>query len=93
MTVDEIVRALESGVEMVKVFPGATLGMSFIKAIKSPLPQVDVMVTGGVTVENVSQWFTAGAQVLGVGGEFNQLASQDHFETIKNKAADYCRQC
>lgn len=93
MTIEEVVTALESGAEMVKVFPGATVGMSFIKAIKSPLPQVDVMVTGGVTVTNVSDWFAAGAQVLGVGGEFNQLAAQGQFQAITARAADYMSSC
>ncbi|MCD3447043.1 bifunctional 2-keto-4-hydroxyglutarate aldolase/2-keto-3-deoxy-6-phosphogluconate aldolase, partial [Streptococcus equi subsp. zooepidemicus] len=63
------------------------------KAIKSPLPQVDVMVTGGVTVTNVSDWFAAGAQVLGVGGEFNQLAAQGQFQAITARAADYMSSC
>ncbi|MGT2934394.1 bifunctional 4-hydroxy-2-oxoglutarate aldolase/2-dehydro-3-deoxy-phosphogluconate aldolase [Streptococcus castoreus] len=93
MTVTEIVTALESGVDMVKIFPGSTVGMSFIKAIKSPLPQINVMVTGGVNLNNLKEWFAAGAEVLGIGGEFNQLASKGQFERITEKAADYVRQC
>ncbi|EIQ81552.1 UNVERIFIED_CONTAM: bifunctional 4-hydroxy-2-oxoglutarate aldolase/2-dehydro-3-deoxy-phosphogluconate aldolase [Streptococcus canis] len=91
MTVTEVVTALESGVDMVKLFPGSTVGMPFIQAIKSPLPQVEVMVTGGVNEGNVTDWLAAGAQVLGIGGEFNRLASQGKFETITQRAAMYVK--
>ncbi|AND79352.1 bifunctional 4-hydroxy-2-oxoglutarate aldolase/2-dehydro-3-deoxy-phosphogluconate aldolase [Streptococcus pantholopis] len=91
MTVTEIVTSLESGVDMVKIFPGDTVGMSFIKAIKAPLPQVMVMVTGGVNMSNIEEWFNAGADVLGIGGEFNKLAHQKKFKMIEDKAADYIK--
>lgn len=91
MTVTEVVTALESGVDMVKLFPGSTVGMSFIQAIKSPLPQVEVMVTGGINEGNLTDWLAAGAQVLGIGGDFNRLASQGRFETITQRAAAYVK--
>ena len=93
MTATEVVTAMESGVDMVKIFPGSAVGMSFIKAIKSPLPQVMVMVTGGVNASNLKEWFDAGADALGIGGEFNKLAQQGQFKMIKEKAADYIDIC
>ncbi|HEQ1507134.1 TPA: bifunctional 4-hydroxy-2-oxoglutarate aldolase/2-dehydro-3-deoxy-phosphogluconate aldolase [Streptococcus pyogenes] len=91
MTVNEVVTALESGVDMVKIFPGSTVGISFIRAIKSPLPQVEVMVTGGVSSDNLKDWLAAGVDVLGIGGEFNQLASQKQYNLITKKAAHYIK--
>ncbi len=47
------------------------------------------MVTGGVKLNNVSEWFNAGATVLGIGGEFNQLATKGEFGTIQELASSY----
>lgn len=89
MTLTEITRALEAGCEMIKLFPGSVFEQSYLSAIKAPMPQVSVMVTGGVNLTNVQTWFGAGADALGVGGEFNKLASQGDFDTIREKAKAY----
>ncbi|MGI1782438.1 bifunctional 2-keto-4-hydroxyglutarate aldolase/2-keto-3-deoxy-6-phosphogluconate aldolase, partial [Streptococcus uberis] len=75
MTLTEVTTALEYGCELVKLVPGGTIGQDFISSIKAPLPQVKVMVTGGVNSENAKEWFQAGASAIGIGGEFNKLAS------------------
>lgn len=93
MTVTEIVNALEIGVDLVKVFPGSIVGVSFIKAIKSPLPQVMLMVTGGVNVDNINSWLDAGVDVLGIGGEFNELSRQGRFDDIREKTREYLTIC
>lgn len=68
-TPTEIVVAEESGVELIKVFPGDTLGPKFVKAIRGPLPQTQVVVTGGVqaTESSIREWIEAGAACLGFG--------------------------
>jgi 2-dehydro-3-deoxyphosphogluconate aldolase / (4S)-4-hydroxy-2-oxoglutarate aldolase len=68
-TPTEIVTAEEWGVELVKLFPGDTLGPGFLKAIRGPLPQTQVVVTGGVqpTEASVAEWIGAGAACLGIG--------------------------
>jgi 2-dehydro-3-deoxyphosphogluconate aldolase / (4S)-4-hydroxy-2-oxoglutarate aldolase len=68
-TPTEIVTAEESGSELVKVFPGDALGPAFVKAIRGPLPDTQVVVTGGVaaTEDSVNQWIAAGAVCLGFG--------------------------
>ena len=68
-TPTEIVAAEESGVELVKVFPGDSLGPAFLKAIRGPLPETQVVVTGGVlaTEASVREWIDAGAACLGIG--------------------------
>ncbi len=91
MTITEVQLALESGCEMVKIFPGGTLGTGFVSSLKSPLPHVQVMVTGGVNLNNAQDWFKAGASAIGIGGEFNKLASKGEFEKIKQIATDYTK--
>lgn len=89
MTLTEITTALEAGCDMVKLFPGGTLGQSFIKSIKAPLPQVNIMVTGGVNLNNAKDWFDAGASAIGIGGEFNELAAKGEFQKITEIATTY----
>ncbi|GAA3330726.1 bifunctional 4-hydroxy-2-oxoglutarate aldolase/2-dehydro-3-deoxy-phosphogluconate aldolase [Ectobacillus funiculus] len=56
MTITEMKRALEFGVDIVKLFPGSAFGSDFVKAVKAPLPQVNIMPTGGVDLDNVEKW-------------------------------------
>lgn len=91
MTLTEITTALEYGCELVKLFPGGTIGQDFISSIKAPLPQVQVMVTGGVNSENAKEWLQAGASAIGIGGEFNKLASKGEFEGIIKIAKNYVK--
>ena len=70
LTPTEIVSAWESGADFVKIFPcGALGGADYIKALKAPLPLVDMIPTGGVSLDNVAGFFKAGAAAVAVGGE------------------------
>jgi 2-dehydro-3-deoxyphosphogluconate aldolase/(4S)-4-hydroxy-2-oxoglutarate aldolase len=66
-TPSEILDAWESGADIVKVFPATVLGPGFLKDIRGPLPQVKMMPTGGVTIDNAGEWIRAGAVAVGVG--------------------------
>ena len=68
-TVSEIGQAQELGAEVVKIFPGETLGPAFVKGVKVPMPWTLMMVTGGVSPEeaNLKAWFKAGACCVGMG--------------------------
>ena len=68
MTISEAVTAMESGCDLLKLFPGELSGPKFIKAIHGPLPQAEIMPTGGVSVDNVGDWLAAGAVAVGAGG-------------------------
>lgn len=89
MTITEITTAMESGCELIKLFPGSAFGPSYISAIKSPLPQVSIMVTGGVNLSNAKEWFQAGVEAIGIGGEINKFASAGNFEKITEIAKQY----
>jgi 2-dehydro-3-deoxyphosphogluconate aldolase / (4S)-4-hydroxy-2-oxoglutarate aldolase len=66
-TPTEILEAWDAGADIVKVFPATALGPGYIKDVRAPLPQVKLMPTGGVTVENAGEWIAAGAVAVGVG--------------------------
>lgn len=67
-TPTEVAHALEGGAELVKIFPAETGGPRHIRAILAPLPHARLLPTGGVTVENLGEWFRAGAAAVGIGG-------------------------
>jgi 2-dehydro-3-deoxyphosphogluconate aldolase / (4S)-4-hydroxy-2-oxoglutarate aldolase len=66
-TPTEILEAWDAGADVVKVFPATALGPGFIKDVRAPLPQVKLMPTGGVTLDNAGDWIKAGAVAVGVG--------------------------
>ena len=79
-TPTEILTAWESGADMVKVFPASLGGPALIKAIKAPLPQVELVPVGGVKVDNTAEFIRAGAAAVGVGSALinrQLLVSQD----------------
>jgi 2-dehydro-3-deoxyphosphogluconate aldolase/(4S)-4-hydroxy-2-oxoglutarate aldolase len=63
----EILAAYECGADIVKVFPATMLGPQFLKDVRAPLPQVKLMPTGGVTLDNAGDWIRAGAVAVGLG--------------------------
>ena len=68
LTPTEILRAWELGADFVKVFPADAMGgPSYIKAVKAPLPQVDLVPTGGVDIDTAAEFIRAGASAVGVG--------------------------
>ncbi len=66
-TPSEIYRAWELGAFMVKVFPASSLGPAFVKDLKGPMPQINLLPTGGVGLANMAQFFKAGAGGVGIG--------------------------
>ena len=69
-SVSEISYAEELGADIIKIFPGSSVGgPDFIKSVKGPCPWTSLMPTGGVepTIENLKEWFDAGAVCVGMG--------------------------
>lgn len=66
-TPTEILTAWEAGADVVKVFPATSLGPGFFKDVRGPLPQIKLMPTGGVSLDNAGDWIRAGAVAVGVG--------------------------
>ncbi|RSK53263.1 bifunctional 2-keto-4-hydroxyglutarate aldolase/2-keto-3-deoxy-6-phosphogluconate aldolase [Bacillus canaveralius] len=89
MTVEGVVKAMELGADILKVFPGEAFGPNIIKAIKGPLPQVSLMPTGGVSIDNVEQWIKAGAVAVGAGGSLTASANTGDYTTITTLAEQF----
>ncbi len=82
MTVSEVVTAHKYGVDVVKLFPGGDVGMSFAKNIKGPLPHFNFMPTGGVSLDNLTQWLEHGAFSIGIGGFLTAPAKSGNYDEI-----------
>ncbi|MGL4913894.1 MAG: bifunctional 4-hydroxy-2-oxoglutarate aldolase/2-dehydro-3-deoxy-phosphogluconate aldolase [Romboutsia sp.] len=82
MTVTEIMNALDKGNKMVKLFPGDVFGAKYIKAVKAPIPHVEIMPTGGVSIDNVDEWFKMGVSCVGVGSSLFNAGSLEDIEKL-----------
>lgn len=92
MTPTEILTAHEAGADIVKVFPANVLGPKHIKAIHGPLPNVSLMPTGGVTLDNIKDFFSHGAVAVGLGGALvnaSKPLSDTALKDITNKALQF----
>ncbi len=89
-TPTEIMTAWEAGSDVVKVFPASVGGPGYIKAVKAPLPQVLLMPTGGVKLDNIGDFLEAGASALAVGGNLvdkKMIAARDFDGLTENAKA------
>jgi 2-dehydro-3-deoxyphosphogluconate aldolase / (4S)-4-hydroxy-2-oxoglutarate aldolase len=89
MTVNEMQRASEYGVMVVKLFPGELYNPSFIKNILGPYPYMNIMPTGGITIDNVQEWIKAGSIMVGVGGEITHPVKDENYEKIEYLAKEF----
>lgn len=89
MTITEMQRALKSGADVVKLFPANNFTPQMIKAAKAPLPQINIMPTGGINLENITQWKQAGAILAGVGGNLFKGAAEDDYDLVTQTAGKY----
>lgn len=87
-TPSEIQQAHELGADAVKVFPADKLGPAYIKAVKAPMPHLNLLPTGGVSVDNVHEWLNAGVFALGVGGALvdKKAITEGRFDILTEKA-------
>ena len=84
----EILAAHEAGADIVKLFPATMLGPQYIKDVRAPMPQLKLMPTGGVTLDNAGDWIRAGAVAVGVGSALveGKAIEQGRFEVITANA-------
>src|SRR5947209_1980515 len=92
LTPTEVITAWEAGADVVKVFPcGNVGGAKYIKALKGPFPQVEMIPTGGVNLETAADFLKAGACALGVGGELvdAKLMKDGRYDEITGRAKQF----
>lgn len=86
LTPSEVMAAIEYGADVVKIFPASLGGPAFLKALGGPFPNVAFLPTGGVTPENLDDWFAAGAIAVGAGGDlvpYADLAAGRYDEVLR----------
>lgn len=90
-TPTEIMTAWEAGAHVVKIFPAGSVGPRYIKELRGPLPQVEMMPVGGVTLDNAAEFIKAGAVALGIGGELVDRNAVDagRFDLLTEKARQF----
>lgn len=86
LTITEMLTAQKAGAEVVKLFPGSAFGPGYVKSVKGPLPNINIMPTGGVSLDNVEQWIKNGVVAVGVGGELTAPAKTGDFEGVTANA-------
>ncbi len=93
LTPTEVLQAYKLGTDVVKIFPGSLGGPGYIKALKGPFPYIPMMPTGGVSAENVKDWFAAGVVAVGAGSELcpPQLAKEGKFDEITQRAVEFMK--
>ena len=89
----EILSAAAAGADIVKVFPATSLGPSFIRDVRAPLPELKLMPTGGVTRQNAGDWIRAGAVAIGVGTALvdAQAVRERRFDLLTEGARHFIR--
>ncbi len=94
LTPTEIVTAWQAGADAVKVFPISAMGgAQYLKSVKAPLPQIEMIPTGGISLATANEFLEAGAFALGVGADLANLqaAAAGAVETISETAHSYRR--
>lgn len=82
LTPKEAVDALKAGADVLKVFPGDIVGTKMIKDLHGPLPQADLMPSGGVDADNVGDWLKAGCVAVSAGGSLTGPAKKGDFAGV-----------
>jgi len=88
-TPTEVYNCYTLGCEIVKIFPGETLGTAFIKNVKAPMPFVKYMPSGGVDLDNIKKWFDAGAYAVSVGSALYSGVTKDNIQEVGKRAKEY----
>jgi len=85
----EILTGWNAGADVIKVFPATSLGPRYFKDIAGPFPQIRLMPTGGVTVDNVGEWVAAGAVAVGIGSDLldKKAIEEENYALLTERAA------
>lgn len=88
LTPSEVMAAIDFGTDVVKIFPASLGGPAFLKSLRGPFPNVPLMPTGGVTPDNIGDWFAAGAIAVGAGGDLVSGAdlAAGRYDEVERKA-------
>ena len=89
-TPGEIMQALNLGINVVKLFPASNLGTDYIKNLKGPFPNINIMAVGGVSLDNIRDYYKSGCTSFGIGSDLvPRGATKKDRENIKRNAQKY----
>jgi len=88
-TPTEILAGWKAGADIIKVFPATSLGPKYFKDLSGPFPDIRLMPTGGVTIDNVGEWIAAGACAVGIGSDLldKKAIEEGRYEVLTERAA------
>ncbi len=91
LTPTEILTAWQAGASLVKVFPATQVGPGYIKDLLAPLPQLKLVPTGGVSLDNTGDYLRAGAVAVAVGSSLvnAKLVAEKRFDRLKETAQEF----
>lgn len=88
MTISEVNEVYKMGLKFIKVFPGTVVGKGFMGAVKSIFEDINIMPTGGVNKDNISEWIDSGADCSGIGSDLNKVYKTSGATGVK----EYCKE-
>lgn len=88
-TPTEVFAGWRAGADIIKVFPATSLGPKYFKDLRGPFPDIRLMPTGGVTIDNVGEWINAGACAVGIGSDLldKKAIDEERYEILTERAA------
>lgn len=89
MTPTEIITAMKAGVDVIKVFPGDVVSPQYFKDIHGPLPQANLLPSGGVSLDNIKDWIKNGAVAVSAGSSLTAPAKNGDYEGVKKEAKKF----
>lgn len=91
LTPTEIITAWELGAQLVKIFPAGAFGPTYIKDIKAPLKQIEIMAVGGINISNAAEFIRSGAMSVGVGSELvnRRIVYEGNYDLITKNSIQF----
>ncbi|ALQ08369.1 bifunctional 4-hydroxy-2-oxoglutarate aldolase/2-dehydro-3-deoxy-phosphogluconate aldolase [Pseudoalteromonas fuliginea] len=85
LTPTDVANAIEYNADIIKVFPAGSMGVGYFKALTGPFSEAQLMPVGGVNLDNISQWFEAGACGVAVSGDFCKVLNTEQERSVLTK--------
>lgn len=91
LTPTEVITAWELGAQLVKIFPAGAFGPTYIKDIKAPLKQIEIMAVGGINISNAAEFIKSGAMSVGVGSELvnRRIVYEGNYDLITKNSIQF----
>lgn len=90
LTPTDVANAIDYGADIIKVFPAGSMGVNYFKALTGPFSDVPLMPVGGINLDNLTDWFEAGASAVAVSSDFSKPINNNHqYDTLSQLVCKY----